>query len=448
MIKLPSKLYTLAKACTFPLYVVGGTVRDSLADISGEYSDYDICAPATAEEFKKVCESVGGTICSVYKNTGTVKFVLDGCDYEYASFRSDEYVRGTHTPVNTFFTDDIALDARRRDFKCNSVYYNIVDGEYVDPLGGIEDIKGKIISTVVDADKVFGEDGLRLMRLARQSAQTGFTPSKECLDGALKNKNLIRDVSMERIYTELNAILHADERYGIEYAQYRGLKILDEIGVLEIILPEVCAGRGIKQRSDYHKYDVLEHSLRAVMYSRGDIRLASLLHDTGKAVTYAREGNFFRHEDESAIICEKVCARLKVSKKLTEETKELCLWHMYDLKGDARESKVRKFIVKHYSLLDKLYAIKQADFSACRDVKTQAPFIEKWKKIENKMREEGAPFTLSDLKVRGNELIDAGISPNEVGKTLEYLLLECAVYPQFNEKSRLIKMALGHNLSS
>jgi tRNA nucleotidyltransferase (CCA-adding enzyme) len=445
MIKLPQKLYELANSCIFPLYVVGGTVRDELAHLSGKYKDFDICAPVTAEEFEKVCTSCGGVICNVYKNTGTVKFKMDECDYEFASFRSDEYIRGVHNPVNTFFTEDITLDAKRRDFKCNAVYYDIKKGEYVDPLGGIRDICGGVISTVAPADKVFGEDGLRLMRLARQAAQTGFIPTKECLQGAKNNKDLIKDVSLERIYAELNGILHADERYGKEGAQYTGLKILDEIGVLEIILPEVCAGRGVEQRKDYHKYDVLEHSLRAVKYARSDVRLAALLHDTGKVVTFKNEGNFHMHEEYSAKIAVEVCERLKVSKKLTEETRQLCLLHMYDINGNTREGKVRKFIVRHYDILDKLYAIKQADFSACRDDLYQAPFVEKWKRIEEDMKKEGAPFKLSQLNVRGNELIDAGISPNEVGKTLLFLLDECAIDPTLNKKKKLVNLARGVN---
>ncbi len=243
---LSENLTALAKGCPFPLYVVGGFVRDALAGLDA--ADVDICAPADTDEFVKVAENCGAKINAVYKNTGTVKLKFGAEAYEFTCFRSDEYVRGAHRPVKTFFTDDMLLDARRRDFKCNAVYYDIGAERFCDPLGGIADIEQRRLTTVADADKVFGEDGLRLMRLARQSAQTGFAPDGECLSGAKKNAALISDVSAERIYAELNAILHADLRYGKAYGQYGGLALLDKTGVLDFILPELTAGHGSARR--------------------------------------------------------------------------------------------------------------------------------------------------------------------------------------------------------
>ncbi len=436
------KLKALAYACPFPLYAVGGSVRDCLAGLSSPQADTDICAPADAESFCASAVKCGAEVTAVYRNTGTVKLKFGNEEYEFASFRSDEYVRGVHTPVRTFFTDDIVLDARRRDFKCNAVYYHIKEERFVDPLGGIGDIENKRLSTVADADKVFGEDGLRLMRLARQGAQLGFKPTSECLSGATSNCKLIADVSAERIRAELDAILHADLRYGIKGAQYEGLKLLDETGVLEIILPELTSGRGMKQNEQFHRYDVLEHSLRAVLYADESVRLAALLHDIGKPYCMRTNGNYHGHENESARIAEEVCARLKVSKKLTAETVRICALHMYDLRGDARENKVRKLIVRNTDIFEKLLLIKQADYSACRDDLSQAPCVTRWKAIYSKMKADGAPLSLKQLKIRGDELIAAGISPVEIGKTLYALLEDCVIRPELNSKEILLKRAL------
>ena len=100
---LPEKLVNLAKSCSFPLYVVGGYVRDFLACLETDCRDVDLCAPVDAEEFCKKAEELGGEVKAVYKNTGTVKLGLDGEEYEFACFRSDEYIRGTHKPASTFF---------------------------------------------------------------------------------------------------------------------------------------------------------------------------------------------------------------------------------------------------------------------------------------------------------------------------------------------------------
>ncbi len=439
---LPEKLVNLAKNCAFPLYVVGGFVRDFLACLETDSRDIDLCAPVDAEAFCKKAEELGGEVKAVYKNTGTVKLALDGEEYEFACFRSDEYIRGAHTPAATFFTDDITLDARRRDFKCNAVYYDIKEEVFKDPLGGIADLKNKRLSTVDNPEKVFGEDGLRLMRLARFTAQTGFEPTPACIEGAKANAGLISDVSAERVYAELDGILHADKRYGNSEGQYFGLKILDETGVLDIILPELTKGRRMTQREQFHYYDVLEHSLRAVRYADDRIRLAALLHDVGKPYRFRQDGNFHGHEADSARIAGEILQRFKVSKKVTREVTRLCALHMYDTRCDARESKIRKFIIRNQDIYDRLLMLKQADYSACRDDMNEAPCVTKWQEIYAKMKEEGVPFNLKQLNVRGDELIAAGIKPAEVGTALSKLMEDCALDGSLNKKKKLLKRAV------
>lgn len=436
-ITVPEKLHNLAVCCPFPLYIVGGFVRDAIAGLKCD-TDIDICAPVPADEFLAIASICGAKIDAVYRNTGTVKLGFGDEKYEFTCFRSDEYVRGVHTPVKTFFTDDITLDARRRDFKCNAVYYDVAKEELCDPLGGVEDIKKRQMNTVADADKVFGEDGLRLMRLARQAAQLGFTPTEECLRGAKNNCGLIADISAERIYAELDAILHADLKYGFSGAQYRGLKILEQTGVLDMILPELTLGRGMAQNSSFHAYDVLEHSLRCVLYAGNDIRLAALLHDVGKPKAFSDNGNYYHHETIGMEIAEQICIRLKVPKKLTSEVVRLTKLHMYDLKCDAHEGKIRKLIVANKDIFDKLIAIKQADFSACMDNLSEAPCVTKWNKIYKKMQEEGAPTELKELEIKGDELLCAGVPAPLVGKVLEELLYDCALNSRLNDKKTLL----------
>ena len=438
---LSENLKKLAAACPYSLYVVGGLVRDFMAGLETDKTDTDICAPAPAEDFCNRAKQCGFTINAVYKNTGTVKISFGNEEYEFTSFRSDEYVRGEHVPVNIYFTDDIFLDARRRDFTCNAVYYDIKNRQFVDPLCGIPDIKSKRIVTVAPAAKVFGEDGLRLMRLARISAQTGFQPVAECLEAARAHRGLIRDVSVERITAELNLILHADGRYGVKLAHYTGLKILKETGILQIILPELCEGEGIAQREDFHKYDVLEHSLRCTAYSDPSIRLAALLHDVGKPCCFKEHGNFFGHETEGARIAADVCARLKVPKKQTEEIVRLTKIHMYDLRGEARENKVRRFIVANYDIFEKILYIKQADYSACRDDFSIAPSVEKFRRIYAKMVEDGVPFTLKQLDIKGDDLLALGFPPARVGATLEKILNDCCINSVPNERQKLCEWA-------
>lgn len=443
---LPKSLISLANACTARLYVVGGSVRDFLGGLTplcGE-RDWDICSTMPDDEFVSIAKSCGFTVNAVYKNTGTVKLKdSEGVEYEYARFRSDKYVRGVHTPVETCFTGDILLDAKRRDFTANAVYFDIVDARFVDPLDGITAISEKRLTTVAPSGKVFGEDGLRLMRLARFCATLGFTPDKDCFLGAKENAGLIRDISPERILAELSAILVADKKYGVKNGHYLGVKLLADLGVLDEILPELTLGRDMAQRSDFHKYDVLEHSFRALLYADERVRLACLLHDIGKPFCRVRDGNSYEHPREGARIAREVLSRLNASKKSIERVVELVAWHMYDFNCQTSENKLRRFFVEHYDILDDLLLVKQADFSACTDDLRVAPTVKKWKALLEKMRLERAPLTVKELAVSGKDLQDLGIAPCKIGLILKKLLLHAVVFPRDNNKERLIKLAFG-----
>ncbi len=439
---LPKNLLALAEACPTSLFVVGGSVRDYLAALTpkGGERDWDICAPLSAERFVEIATACNFLVRAVYKNTGTVKLQdSEGVEYEYSCFRSDKYIRGVHRPVDITFTDDISLDARRRDFTVNAVYYDIKNQTFIDPLSGIPAIAEKRLTTVAPASKVFGEDGLRLMRLARQAACLGFTPDEDCLLGAKQNAALITDISPERIFAELQAILFADEKYGVKNGHYQGLLLLEQTGVLEKILPELALGKGMAQRPDFHKYDILTHSLRAALYADKRVRLAALLHDIGKPLCALRDGNSYAHPEEGERLTKEVLRRLKAPKRLMERTAKLVAMHMYDFNCQTGENKLRRFFVKNYGYLEDLLLLKQADFSACADDTSPAPTCVKWRKILDKMQKEGAPLQLKELAVSGKTLLAAGVPPEKIADTLQALLLHAAVNPKDNNEKRLLK---------
>lgn len=448
MLKLiPENLLRLAEDAPFPLYVVGGSVRDFLAgyaERAEEFTDWDICAPVSAETFVSAAEKCNFAVRSVYKNTGTVKLRDEkGIGYEFSSFRSDEYVRGEHRPAKIFFTQDMEADARRRDFTCNAVYYCIREGKFYDPLCGERDIREKKMRTVREARRVFGEDGLRLMRLARQCAQLGFQIEEDTLNGARANAELICDIAPERILTELELLLHADEKYGVADGHYRGLCVLRETGVLGRIFPELAMGDGMAQRADFHRYDVLEHSFRCVLYAKPNVRLAALLHDVGKPFCRARDGNVYEHNVEGAEIAVRILNRLKAPKRQTEHIRQLVLWHMYDMDCKTRESKVRRFLAEHAPLLPDLFDLMQADFSACMDDLSVSPPRAHLEGILRKMEQERAPMSVNELKINGKALIEQGVEPQFIGAVLRELWLSCAVEPRLNNEKHLLKAAQG-----
>ncbi len=440
---LPVPLIKLADACKEPLYVVGGSVRDFLAGFPlNEQTDWDLSSPMTEEVFLSHARACGFAVRAVYRHTGTVKLEdAEGRGYEFTRFRSDKYVRGEHTPAEISFTEDPLLDARRRDFRANAVYYAIREGEFLDPLGGIADIRVKTLRTVREAERVFGEDGLRLMRLARIAAETGFSPDEECLTGARRNAALISDISPERIFAELRLILLSDRKHGAPEAPYRGLKLLHESGVMQMILPELAAGDGMAQRSDYHDHDVLEHSLLCVRHAPPEIRFAALLHDVGKPYCMLRDGNFHAHAEEGARIAREILARLKAPKQLTAVTCMLVKKHMLDLDCRMRDLKVRREIVDLGADFSLLMALKQADFSACKGDLSPAPTVVKWNRIRGEMRAEGVPFTIKELAVNGRDLQAAGVPEVRTAEALEELLRFCTENGARNNRTQLLNYA-------
>ncbi len=439
---LPKPLIELAKNMPKPLYIVGGAVRNFLIDRSLS-NDIDLAGAIPADEFLSVLNKLGIEKTAVYPRTGTVMFKVDEYNYEYTAFRREKYVDGNHVPESTEFTEDIAEDAVRRDFKCNAIYYDIVNAKIIDILGGVSDIENKTLDTVCDPDKVFSVDGLRLMRLARFAGELNFKPTQAVMQAAKKYADNILDITPERIFSELKMILVSDCKYAFsdKIGHYTALKILDRTRVLDRIIPELTEGRGMVQRADFHKYDVLEHSIRTVLYSPTKIRLGALFHDIGKPFCFIRDGYYYHHFDEGERIAEKVLKRLKADNKTIAQVKFLVREHMVDLDCSMKENKVRMFLVKNNKNLNDLLMVKQADFRASLEIESTAPTLVKWKKLYNEMKKDGTPFSIKDLKITAQDLIDLGYKDSEISKQLKWLFDYAVLHPDKNKKELLISQA-------
>ncbi len=439
---LGEKVTEFARSLNSPLYVVGGAVRNYAIDKSIA-EDIDLAAGIPSREFTIVLKNFSLTVLNEYPRTGTVVFSDGLRKYEYTAFRREVYERGEHTPKTTEFTLDINEDARRRDFKCNAVYYDIASEKIVDPLDGLTDIKNKVLDTVISPEKVFCNDGLRLMRLARFSGELNFTPTKQVLTVAEKYAENINDISAERIYAELIKILHADKKYPFsdKRGHYTGLSILSKTRVLDRIMPELTEGRGMAQRADFHKYDVLEHSLRSALYADDSVRLAALMHDIGKPFCMKRDGCYHLHYIDGVKIAERVLKRLKADKETIKQVGFLIKTHMVDLDCSMSKKKVRKFIAENINgYYKELLLVKQTDYRASLEDEDVAPTLVKWKKILQEMKEDGTPLCLKDLKVTATDLINAGFKGDAIGKELKKLHNLAIQNPEKNDRDILLSL--------
>lgn len=435
-IEVPPFLRKIACEAKCPIYVVGGYIRNSLLGLPK--SDIDICGSFLPNEL-----NIDAEVIPVNKRLGTA-IITNGVEsYEYTPFRCESYgAGGMHSPNNVAFGVSIEVDAKRRDFTAGSVYYDVVADEFIDPFNGLQDIKNKQLRSA-NPEFTLNDDGLRLMRLVRIAAETGFDIEKETFDTAVRCADRLRDISVERKRQELDKILTADVKYGIKDAHYRGVELLKQLGLWKYIIKEVADMDGMEQNPKYHKYDCLEHSLMAVKYAPPDVRLAALLHDIGKPVCMKRDGNTYAHASVGASMIKSILGQngLKYSNEIVNETAELVRWHMYDMCGQTKINKLKVFIAERFEIIPRLVELIIADGKATGMREVLLPH--RFTIVYENLLKDNAPIKITDLKISGNDVVAAGFRGKEIYEKLYSLWKECLFNPSLNDyyilKAKIIK---------
>ena len=216
MIEITEELKNLAelfKKYEIKLYLVGGVVRDGYLGIKNYNSDdIDICSSATPKMIEYMLEGTGFTFSYLNKQLGVMAIKGEKV-YEHATFRKEVYSNDKHNPNSVAFIKHLSEDVERRDFKINAVYYDILENRYVDPLGGIEDLKKKVLTTTKPAKIVFNDDPERILRLIRFSTTLGFKIPENELEYAKKNAYKVQGLSKGRIRREFEKLIKADMFY-------------------------------------------------------------------------------------------------------------------------------------------------------------------------------------------------------------------------------------------
>lgn len=315
----------------------GGCVRDEL--LGRHPYDYDVATSAHPDEVERIFDHV----VSVGKAFGVQVVRLDGVAVEVTTFRWEGPYLDGRRPVKVEFRDE-QQDALRRDFTINALFYDPLEDQVLDYVGGREDLARRLIRAVGDPRERFAEDHLRLLRCVRIAAQLDFSIEAETLTALKELAHLIVKTSPERIRDELLRILTQNHAH-------RGFILLDETGLLPHILPEVDAMKGVEQPPEFHpEGDVFTHTLKAL--ERLDnpsptLALGLLLHDVGKPQTQTFEDRirFNGHEKVGAEMAEDVCKRLRMSTADTKRVVWLVGQHMrVNATSDMRESKLKRFV--------------------------------------------------------------------------------------------------------
>ena len=490
---------TLEKA-GFEAYLVGGCVRDLL--MNRDPKDWDVTTNAKPDEIiklfeKTVYENTFGTVgVCVARETTSPSFQLPSPDRRGAggevSHETSEYIIIEVTPyrIETEYSDfrhpdevkfsnKLEDDLKRRDFTVNAMALS-PKGHLIDTFGGLKDMESKVLRTVGEPDERFNEDALRMLRAVRLSLQLNFSVSYKTSESILKNAELIKKISGERIRDEFGKIIMSEN-------PATGIVMLQKFGLLKHIILELEEGIDCEQLGE-HIYDVWDHLLHALQHAADkkwslEIRLAALFHDIGKprarrlaepsstknSSTFAlgdkRTGDprlpeflsgkvpvakkkytFYGHEVVGARMAKKIMERLKFPKKETDLVEKVVRNHMFFSDTELITlSAVRRIIQKvGKENIWLLMNVRECDRVGMK--KKEAPYrLRKYfAMIEEALR---YPISVSQLKINGEFMIKKlDIKPGpKMGWILNALLEEVLEAPEKNTVEKLSELTKSLN---
>lgn len=418
----------------FKAYIVGGSVRDIVLG-NDKPKDVDIATNMPMDELSRLFKTydIGKS-----KDFGIVVVKEGGRSFEVAQFRQDGKYLDGRRPDSVQISGTFEKDAERRDFTINAMGINS-KGEIIDFFDGRKDIKNKILKTVGDPYKRFGEDYLRMMRLARFKSRLDFDIDPETKKAAKKLSPNILNLSPERVKEEL---LKSAAQSGDKFADY--IKTLDELKILRYILPEVMNLKWYRENLQHHPETrgeggtVFSHVMAALKNSntKDPIKnLAILLHDVGKGVTFAPHKvggtpTYYRHAERSVKLVNSLADRLRMSNKERDALMFAVGNHMKFHKIlDMRPSKIAKLV--NDENWDVLVAVGRADEFSRGDVFKHAGEFEKIVDKAVKIKEKYG--TTQEVKKRiklvdGNHVMDiTGMKPSPklgevIRRTTEWIM--------------------------
>ena len=424
------------QAAGFEAYVVGGCVRDSI--LGRQPQDWDITTSAKPEQVKALFPR---TIDTGLQH-GTVTVMQDREGFEVTTYRIDGEYEDSRHPKEVVFTPNLEEDLKRRDFTINAMAYNEEKG-LVDLFGGMEDIRLGRIRCVGRAEERFGEDALRMLRAIRFSAQLGYEIDEETQQGIRRLAPTLKNISAERIQTELVKMLVSP------HPDY--LRTAYDMGVTKIFFPEFDRAMETEQHHPHHMYSVGEHILHSLAYVPADkvLRLTMLLHDIGKpdTLTIDEQGitHFYNHERLSAEMAKTILRRLKFDNDTINMVYKLVMYHDYGNSVEPTLQIVRRAMNKiGEDAFPALFQVKYADMMAqsdyLRDEKLKR--LENWRQLYAEICEKQQCVSLKSLAVTGSDLIAAGMKPGrELGDVLQKLLQLVLDDPACNTKEKLLSEA-------
>jgi poly(A) polymerase len=418
-------------------WIVGGYVRDKL--LGRPHPNPDVVvdggdALKLAERFAKLAEVEPPV---TFERYGTAQVTLPGHLVEFVTARAESYAPDSRKP--DVRPASLEEDLRRRDFTINTLLMDF-DGKVHDLLGGRKDLEARTLRTPTDPLRTFGDDPLRMLRAVRFASELGFELAPDVLPAMRQMKSRLAPpvISVERTADELRRMLTSERpRLAIE--------LLDEGGLLEVILPEVAASKGVAQ-SGYHTHDVYGHTLLTVERVPADLvlRLAALFHDVGKPSTATPDGAFTGHDIVGADLARSALERLRFPQREVEAVVKLVRLHLRPVyfRSEWTDGAVRRLARDAGDLIEPLMALARADVGASAYPEPEK-LDELQARIEAVLHER--PSRLAPLVTGGDVMRVRGIGPGpEVGRIklrLQELVIDGEIPPT---REAVLEYLAGH----
>jgi putative nucleotidyltransferase with HDIG domain len=413
-------------------YVVGGSLRDTALGLPAK--DWDLATDALPEQTLAVFPD------AAYENAfGTVAVRRDREEYEITTFRSEHDYADFRRPHRVEFGVSLDEDLARRDFTVNAMAWGAAPGEEPrlhDPFAGLADARSRTLRAVGNPRTRFEEDALRMLRAVRLAATLGFAIEPATLSAITSCAPLAAHLSGERVATELDRILAAEQ-------PSIGLRLMAATGLLDAVLPELAAQAGVPQNKIPGE-DLWDHTLSTVDAAAQHpvVRLAALVHDIGKPATQA-DGHFYGHETVGAEQARALLDRLHEPRVVTDRVTHLVRNHMFRYDPSWTDSAVRRFIGKVTpASIDDLFALREAD-NAGSGVPRDADDLAELRARVRAELETGPALDRSALAVDGDDLIaELGMQPGPgLGRVLQALVERVIEEPALNEAPTLLLLA-------
>lgn len=419
-----NELARLFEAAGARLYLVGGVVRDALADRLSDGGDLDFTTDALPSLTEEILAAWGDSVWAQGKRFGTIGAAKGATRVEVTTHRAEQYGASSRKPEVVFSTA-LEADLARRDFTVNAMALSLPDLKLVDPFNGVADLTEKRLRTPLAPEVSFTDDPLRMLRAARFIAGYGLQPGPELVDAVTLLRGRLDIVSDERVRDELDKLMVVTD-------PSEGLWFLINTGLAEEFLPELPA-LALEQDPVHRHKDVLAHTIAVVQRARPDraVRLAALFHDVGKPKTrsFGPGGavSFHHHEIVGARMARDRMRALRYPADDIDKVGRLVELHLrFHTYGMGwTDSAVRRYVRDAGDLLDELNELTRSDCTTRNTARAKA-LAQRMDELEARIAELREKEELAAIRpdLDGREIMaHLGLRPGPlVGQALAYLL--------------------------